>query len=103
MIPPRPTNLWKPAWIALVLIAATLYAVLVGHELSRRARMGAERRARAEAARGFEDDQALLGTIWAHRRHPYDATWCPDYSPSFHEGCADAVAGDLAKKAAHPP
>jgi hypothetical protein len=90
------TTLWKPASVALVLLAATIYAAMVLHEISRRTQLGEERRARTHASRAFVDDEAMLGAIWAHEHHPYDATWCPDYSPSFRKGCAAAVAGGAA-------
>jgi hypothetical protein len=97
--PCRLTNLWKPASVALALLAATIYAGLAVHEFSRRTRLGEERRARADAGRAFVDDEAMLGTIWAHEHHPHDASWCPDYSPSFLKGCADAIVVGLAPPA----
>ena len=94
----RVTNLWKAASIGLALLAATIYAVLIIHEISRRTDLGAERRARTNASRGSVEEEAMLGAIWAHQHHPYDASWCPDYSPSFQKGCADAVAAGLTRK-----
>ncbi len=91
----RLTTVLKPASIALVLLAATIYAALVVHEISRRMQLGEERRARTDASRALVDDEAMLGAIWAHEHHPHDATWCPDYSPSFQKGCAAAVAGGI--------
>jgi hypothetical protein len=99
----RLTNLWKPACLVLVSLAATIYAVLVVHDISRGVRLGAERRARADVSRSFIEEEAMLGTIWAHEHHPHDATWCPDYSPSFHKGCAGAVAGGLVHRPPLPP
>ena len=88
----RLTQLWKPACVALAVLAATLYAGLAVHEFSRRTRLGEARRARADASRTLSDDEIMLGTIWAHEHKPYDASWCPSYSPSFRKGCADATA-----------
>jgi hypothetical protein len=98
----RLTNLWKPAAIALVLLAAAIYAGMVIHEISWRTQLGEERRAREDASGAFVEDEAVLGTIWAHQHHPYDASWCPDYSPSFQKGCVDAVASGSAGKSALP-
>ena len=96
------TNLWKPAAIALVLVAAAIYAGLVIHEISRRSELGTERRQRLDASRANVEDEAMLGTIWAHQHRPYDASWCPDYSPSFQKGCTDAVSGgSIVNGAAH--
>ena len=89
----RVTTIWKAASVAMALLAAIIYAVLIIHEISRRTEWGAERRARADAGRELVDEEAMLGAIWAHQHRPYDASWCPDYSPSFQKGCADAVAG----------
>jgi len=94
----RLTDLWKPLAIALVLLAAAIYGVLIIHEISRRTQLGEERRARADASRAFVEDEAMLGTIWAHQNHPHDASWCPDYSPSFQKGCIDAVASGSVQK-----
>jgi hypothetical protein len=88
----RLISLWKPASVASVLLAATLYAGLVGHEISRRTQLAEERRARTEASQDLVDDEVMLGAIWAHRHHPYDDSWCPDYSPSFRKGCAAAAS-----------
>ena len=96
----RLTNLWKPACIALVLLAATIYAILVVKELKRGTQLGEERREHADASRAFVEEEGLLGAIWAHRHHPYDVSWCPDYSPSFHKGCVDAVASGSVRKSA---
>ncbi len=98
----RLINLWKPAAIVLGLLAAATWAGLVVHDISRGARLGQERRARAEASRAFVGEEAMLGTIWAHDHHPHDASWCPDYSPSFHKGCADAAAGDSGRPTQPP-
>jgi hypothetical protein len=98
----RLMNLWKPAAIVLVLLAAAIYAGLVVQEISRRARLAQERRERADAGRALVQDEAMLGTIWAHAHRPYDASWCPDYSPSFRRGCADAVAGGFTPKSELP-
>jgi hypothetical protein len=84
--------MWKPVAVALVLLAATIYAALVIHEISRRMQLGEERRARTLESRALVDEQWMLGTIWAHRHHPFDATWCPDYSPSFRQGCVAAIS-----------
>jgi hypothetical protein len=99
----RLTILWKPACVALVLLAATIYASLVVRDISRGVRSGAERRARTDASRAFVNDEAMLGAIWAHQHHPHDASWCPDYSPSFQLGCAGAVAGGLQHRSTPPP
>ena len=88
----RVTTIWKAASVAMALLAAIIYAVLIIHEISQRTEWGAERRARADAGRELVDEEAMLGAIWAHQHRPYDASWCPDYSPSFQKGCADAVA-----------
>ena len=97
----RLTNLWKPVAIVLVLLAAAIYAVLIVHEISRRTQLGQERRARADSS-AFVEDEAMLGTIWAHQNHPRDATWCPDYSPSFQKGCVAAVKSRAPGRALGP-
>jgi hypothetical protein len=103
MIPSaRLSNLWKPVSIALALVGATIYAGLVVHEISRSAQSGAERRVRVDASRAFVDDEAMLGAIWAHRHHPFDSSWCPDYSHSFKIGCAEAIEGGVARKLPPP-
>lgn len=89
----RLLNHWKAASIGLALLAATIYAVLIIHEISLRTERGAERRARTDASRELVEEEAMFGAIWAHQHRPYDASWCPDYSPSFHKGCAEAVVG----------
>jgi hypothetical protein len=93
----RLTTLWKPAAVAMVMLTATIYAGLVAHEIARRTQLGEARRERADANRAFIDDEAMLGAIWAHRHKPFDASWCPDYSPSFRAGCASAAKNGVAR------
>ena len=84
---------WKALSIGLVVLAAAIYLAMVVHELGVRLERGAARHAQVEADHGSPDHEAMLGAIWAHEHHPYDATWCPDYSASFENGCAQALTG----------
>lgn len=88
----RLTDLRKPLAVAFIMVASVVYAGLVVHEFSLKLERGALRREQAAAGAAFVEDEAMLGTIWAHRHHPYDASWCPNYSASFRQGCAK-VAG----------
>ncbi len=95
----RLSDLWKPAAVVLAVLAAGVYAVMVIREISVHMDAGRERRSGAEASHGSVEDETILGAVWAHRHRPYDASWCPDYSPSFLRGCA-AAAGRLAERPA---
>ena len=88
--------------MALVVLAAAIYAALIVREISVRTESGTERRAHAQAGHGSPQEEAILGAIWAHEHHPPDASWGPDYSPMFQRGCAEAVAGIGADPADRP-
>ena len=90
----RLTQYWKPIAVALVVVAAAIYGVLVVREIVHRTRQGEERRAAAAVRETFVEEEALLGVVWARRHHPRDADECPAYSPSFRTGCLSVIAAE---------